>query len=168
MPKLLLAEGISGLIIDHITTNIDAALAVVDAARTDSAVGLEPPRTILNFPKAKLYETPAILVIVEDIVFQNDAGPNFVKSISRTIVSTVCEERKADLLNLKIWRYQSALFDLLAQRQLVDTVNNIKLFIVPKEINYSELYTKDDPESGEMTFRKEAIFELEVNHVENF
>lgn len=168
MPSPYLAESVSKLLTDYIEANIATALEAVSTARGDNNVGLEPPRTIVTFPMARLYECPAIMVIVEDIVFQNSDGPNFVKSKCRAVVSTVVEERSQDLLNFKLWRYQSALFDLLAQRQLETTDARVKIISVPVEMLYSDFFTNTDPSSGEQVFRRESTFELEVNHLENF
>lgn len=168
MPSPFLAEAVSDAITAHITDNIKAALEAVSTARGDDLVGLEEPRTIVTFPMAKLYETPAIIIITENLLFKNDAGPNFVKGKSRTIVSTVVEERSQELLNRKLWRYQAALFDLLAQTQLASSDQKVKLIIVPVEMVYSDFWTNTDPSNAEAVFRREATFELEVNHLENF
>ncbi len=165
-----LTEGTVTLILNHIKTNIASALAAVRTAAPDDSVTTEPPRTYFTYPKAKGYRSPAVFVIAEDFDFRAaEMGANFISGSLRINVSVLLEDRNRDLLTTRCWRYQSALYALLAQTQLTTSDNALKIISIVKRARYSPLYSSArNEEAPEAIFRKEVLLECDVDHYENF
>lgn len=167
MSAPLLAEGTVILIRDYIRSNIDTALATVSAARSDKAVGMDSFRSYFIYNSAKGYQVPACFVVCEDFDHQPSEGQNFIYAKARIIVSIVLEDQREEDLTLRVWRYQSALFDLLNLRDIVDGTSRLKLHVIIKRQLFSEMFLrKAEMDETDTVFRKEAIFELDVVHQE--
>lgn len=172
MPAPRLAEASVTLTRDYIRSNISAALSAVRSDRADSAVTTEAPTSASYFiyKKAKAYKAPAIFIICEDFDFKiTEHAANFIEAVAKVNVSVVVEDRNAELLTIKCWRYQSALHQLLAQQPLVSTDGKVKLTVIVKKEMFSELYsTLKNADSPEAAFRKEVLLECEIYHRENY
>jgi hypothetical protein len=160
------------LIRDHIKANISTALADIRVDRADAKVSTEPPQSQSYFfyPKAKGYKTPAIFIIGDAIDFNQETyQANFVRGAARFNVTALVEDRMAELVTIKAWRYQAALHAILDQANLVDANSKLKIFVRVSNVELSPLYSDTvDENSPKAVFRKEAVLALTVEHCENF
>lgn len=165
-----LTEGAVTLMLSYIQANIAGALQKVRDDRPDDLVTTEVPKTYFIYPKAKGFKTPAVFVIAEDFDFRaQEMGANFLSGSIRINVSVLLEDRNRDLLTKRCWRYQAALYNLLAQTQLTSSDNALKIVSIVKRARYSPLYsTARNEESTEAMFRKEVLLECDIDHYENF
>lgn len=165
-----LTEATVNLLVGHIKTNIAAALAGVRSEAPAPVVTTEAPKSYFIYPKAKGYRTPAVFVIADEFDFQvPERGANFISGSVHVNVSVLLEDRNSELLTIRCWRYQSALYNLLAQTQLTSSDNALKIVSIVRRARYSPLYSNSkDENSVEAVFRKEVLLELEVDHYENF
>lgn len=165
-----LLEGDVNLIIAEIKSKISSALADTRADRNDAAVSTESPSTqsYFTYARATGYKLPAVFVIGESMNFQQSAGPNFVKSIDHINVTVVIEDKWADKLVTKAFRYMAALHEILEQANLTTSDNKLKIVCKIVRAENSALYsTKQDEQSAENVFRKEVSLYLEVEHWES-
>jgi hypothetical protein len=160
------------LIRDKIKSDIVTALAEVRTDRDDKKVSTEPPLTQSYFfyPKARAYKTPAVFIIGDSIDFRQEAyQANFVRGAARFNVTIVVEDRMAELVTIKAWRYQAALHAILDQANLIDPDSKLKVFVRVSNVELSPLYSDTEDESSPRAlFRKEAVLALTVEHCENF
>lgn len=164
-----LLEGDVDLILTHIKTNIAAALADVRADRTDPIVTTEPPKSYFIYPMAVGYKTPAVFVIGDSMQFMQPNGPNFIKALSSINVTVLIEDRTAERLTIKAFRYMAALHEVLEQTNLQTADNKLKIVCKVTRAENSPLYsTKEDESAPDNVFRKEVSLFLEVDHWENF
>lgn len=166
-----LLEGDIDLITAHIKSGIAAALASIRADRADALVTTEPPPTgsYFNYPKAIGYRTPAVFVVGDSMAFQQESGPNFIKAISNVNVTVLIEDRTAERLVIKSYRYMCALHELLEQTTLVTADEKLKIVCKVTRAENSPLYSTSEDESAvENVFRKEVSLFLDVEHWENF
>lgn len=155
------------LILEYVQANLPAALAAVRAQRADKLVTTENPQSYFIYPKARGYKTPAVFVIGEAMDFNQEGfGSNFVPAVSTVNVSVLVEDRNADLLTRKVYRYLSALHEVLEQATLQSSDDEVKIFVRVSRSQISPLYSNSDKES-ETVFRKEAALYLTVEHREN-
>lgn len=164
-----LSEIAVDLIIAKIKADIPAALAAVRTARADAAVVTSPPRTYFTYPKAWGYNLPAIFVIVENIDFRLDRGPNHISALQKINVSLLVEDKDLENLTIKAYRYQAALQRVLQQARLTPTDNSVVYIVKVVRAEYSPIYTnaqKENDTGG--VFRKEVLLECEVEDYENF
>jgi len=151
-----------------IQRDIAAQLAIVSADRPDNRVSMEPPKDYFIFDNAIGYRCPAIFIIGDSVDLALDRGQNFISSKNTVYVSALIEDRNADLLTLKCWRYQDALFALLDQAHIDVVGANIKNVIKVIKIEYSNTFQAKAQKPGESDnpFRKEVMLTLEVEHFE--
>lgn len=165
-PKL--TEIAVGLINDYIQANIDTELAGVDLDRGDHLVNTDPPQSyfIYNFPQ--VFKAPAVIIYADDLDFKKrDRGQNHINAEHKIYISVIIEERTAEFLTVKAWRYQAALHHLLDQVPLVSADKKVKIVIVVAHAAYSPIYTSDQGKGVEsQVFRKEVSLELAVEHFE--
>jgi hypothetical protein len=163
-----LTERTRDLILTQIQNNIVAELATIRADRADSLTNITNPQSYFIFDGAHTYQCPAIFVVVDSgEVPDEKTGTNYVSAIIKLYVSAVVEGLDAEALTRKCERYQSALFKILHQTTIVDTTDNVKLYILCKRFRFSELYTKSRKADNMGDMRKEVAIELEVEHWEN-
>lgn len=165
---LRIMEGTVLPIRDFIKAGIAAQLAIVSADRPDAKVTLEAPKHYSIFDKIIAYQCPAIVVCGEDVDFANERGQNFIASKNTVYVSAIIEDRDAERLTLKCWRYQDALFALLDSAQIDVPGANIKNVITVTRAEYSNTFQAKAQNPGDSAnpFRKEVMLTLEVEHME--
>lgn len=162
------------LVTAHIKATIGAALVGVGALQIsetpNSAVSVEPPRDYYNYPKAIGYRTPAVFVIGDRIDFQKrEKGANHINANVRLNVTVLIEDKDADRITRKAYRYQAALHECLDQVSLTSSDDKVKIVIVVQNAAFSPLYSNtDDPTAPGSVFRKEVALELDCFHYENF
>lgn len=164
-----LLEGDVDLITSAIQAGITAALADTRADRNDPIVTTEDPRAYFNYPRAVGYRTPAVFVIGDSMQFMQPTGPNFIKAQSSVNVTVLVEDRLADRLTIKAFRYMSALQQILEQANLETSDGKLKIVCKVIRAENSPLYsTNEDESAADNVFRKEVSLFLEVDHWENF
>lgn len=164
-----LTEATVYLLLNHIKENIEGALADIRSDVNNPVVTTEAPKSYFIYAKAKGYKCPAVFVIADEFDFRAQAqGANFISGSLRVNVSVLVEDRNAELLTKRAWRYQSALHQLLAETQLTSSDNALKITSIVRRASFSPLYssTKDE-NSVDAVFRKEVLLECEVDHYEN-
>jgi hypothetical protein len=159
------------LIQKEIKNNIVTALGDVRAERSDFLVTTEPPPTqsYFYYEGAKGYRCPAIFTIIDSMDMMNsERAANYINAQARVIVSVVIEDRKQDLLNIKCWRYQSALHQILHLASLTSDDGRVRLECRVARVlfgrEFSDALNNDVPAG---VFRKEVALHLDVDHYEN-
>lgn len=165
---LFIMEGTVLPIRDFIKAGIVAQLAIVSASRPDARVTLEGPKDYFIFDKAIGYRCPAIFIMGDDIDFANERGQNYIASKNTVYISALIEDRNAELLTLKCWRYQDALFQLLDGAQIDVPGANIKNVVTVTRAEYSNTFQSKAQNPGDTSnpFRKEVMLTLDVEHFE--
>jgi hypothetical protein len=109
------------------------------------------------------YRTPACFVIADRIDFQKrEKGANHINANIRINVSVLIEDKDADRITRKAYRYQSALQSILDQVQLLSTDGALKIVTVVQNAAFSPLYSNtDDPTAPGSVYRKEVSLELD-------
>jgi hypothetical protein len=167
------ANNLSEIAVDLITAQIKAnipdALAEVRTSRDDAYVTTEPPLSYFDYPHAYAYRSPAIFVIVENIDFRLDRGPNCISAKLKVNVNVVVEDKDMSRLTAKAYRYQAALNRVLQQTRLTSSDNSVVYIVKVIRAEYSPIYTNAQA-AGDPTgvFRKEVLLECEVENYENF
>jgi len=152
----------------QIKSEIVAELARVRVDRNDPTVNLVPPREFFIFDGANTYQCPAIFLVVDSgEIPEETIGDNHVNAIMKLYCSAVVEATGEIALTILAERYQAALFRLLHQLTINDTIDNVKLYSRVVRFRFSDIYTKSRKAEGMANFRKEISFELEVKHFEN-
>lgn len=165
-----LTEWAVDLVTATVEANIAAALADVNATLPPDAPALsyEAPRDYFIYPRAMGYRTPACFVIADRIDFQKrEKGANHINANVRINLTVLIEDKDADKLTRKAYRYQSALHQLLDQVQLMSTDQAVKIVVVVQNAGFSALYsTTEDPNAPGAVYRKEVSLELDCYHFE--
>jgi hypothetical protein len=164
-----LTEWAVDLVTKQIQGNIQLALVDVNLVLTTDPVNpapvmsFEPPRDYYTYPKAMGYRTPACFVIADRIDFQKrEKGANHINANIRLNVSILVEDKDADRITRKAYRYQAALQEVLDQVQLVSTDGALKIVVVVQNAAFSPLYSNtDDPTAPGTVYRKEVSLELD-------
>lgn len=165
-----LTEWAVNLVTNQIKTNIQSALNDVNTVlNTDVLLMGEPvlsyeaPRDYYIYPRAMGYRTPACFVIADRIDFQKrEKGANHINANIRINVSVLIEDKDADRITRKAYRYQSALQSILDQVQLLSTDGALKIVTVVQNAAFSPLYSNtDDPTAPGSVYRKEVSLELD-------
>jgi hypothetical protein len=94
-----------------------------------------------------------------------ERGANFVSSVVSMDVFVVVEDKDMTNLTTKTERYQAALHESLNQVTLIDSDNQVKIFVIVTSAAFSEIYTPDRT-TPQGTFRKEVALNLEIEHYE--
>jgi len=153
---------------NFIKAGIDQALADVRTDRGDAEVSTESPKAYFIYENPIGYRVPAIFVLGDTFDFQLSRGQNFIEGKAIVYVSALVDDRNAELLTIKAWRYQDALHQLLDQAVLDDPVHNIKNVIKVVKAEFSNTFQMkaQNPGSEKNPFRKEVMLTLEVEHFE--
>lgn len=160
-----LAEFTVKAIIAKLKADLPAQLAEVRADRTVPSVTTEPPVDYFNYEKIIGYKTPAVVVVATDIDFRKPDGQNFIEALTTVLVSVVLEDRNAELLTTKAYRYSDAFHKVLDRAHLDDTTQNIRDILKVTRIDYSR--TMETASRVDSPFRKEVMLTLEVEHYES-
>lgn len=163
-----LTEKTRSLIEGLIKANIVAELADIRTDRNDPTVNVEPPIEYFIYNDAHTYQCPAIFIVVDSgVVPDETTQTNYTSAKMKIFVSAVVEGQDAKSLTIKAERYQAALFKILHQTLVTDTIDNVKIYLLCKRFQFSPLYTKSRKNDNMGDFRKEVAIELEVKHWEN-
>ena len=163
-----LIEETVNLIEAQIRANIATALASV---RSDvgNLVSTEVPQSYFQYPKAIGYQLPAIFIIGESFDFQkSERRQNFVDGIVKVNLSILIDDRDAQRLTIKAYRYMRAIYDVLDLQVLTSIDNRVKLVVKVIKAENSALYAATNESDPNNVFRKEVYFTLDVEHYENF
>lgn len=168
-----LAETTVNLIITQIQNNIASALAAVtaDSSPNKSTVQVttEPPRTYFIYENPQGYTTPAVIVVCDEFDFRPAAkGANHISAVARIGVACVLEDRDLQRLTVKAYRYLDAFHNVLAQTEIDDPTDGVKLIIIVKKAGFTPHYYPRAQSDPQGLFRKEVQLECEVEHYENF
>lgn len=160
-----LTEWVVDLLQSHVESNITTALAAVNSALPADAPALsyEAPRDYFTYPRAMGFRTPVCFVIADRIDFQKrEKGANYINANIRVNLTVLIEDKDADKITRKSYRYQSALHEVLDQIQLVSPDGALKFTVVVQNAAFSPLYsTTDDPNAPGAVYRKEVALELD-------
>jgi len=165
---LRVMEGTVLPIVAYIKQFIGAELLRVSQDRPDNRVSMEGPKEYHIFDKAIGYRCPAIIVLGDTVDFALDRGQNFIASKNTVYVSAVVEDRDAELLTLKCWRYQDALVAVLNNAHIDVPSANIRNVVKVIRAEYSNTFQNkaQNPGESDNPFRKEVMLTLEVEHFE--
>ena len=143
--------------------NIPAALTDIRINRADNFVTLEPPRDYYIYPRAMGYRTPAVFIIGDNINFQKkETGANYINANVRVNITVLVEDKDAERLMIKSYRYQAAVHQVLDQKQFLSADNQAKFTAVIQSATFSPLYSNvDDPKSPQAVFRREIALEVD-------
>jgi hypothetical protein len=158
------------LIKDFIKSGITAQLNMQNAlyASEKPNVTTEAPHDYFIYPKAQGYRTPAVFIVPERQDFKKqERGANHINAETRLNISVLIEDKDAERLYLKAYRYQAALMGLLDQASLTSSDGKVKLTVVVENAQFSPLYSlTKDPSAPNAVFRKEVWLECSVEHYE--
>lgn len=158
----------TNLIQDHIKATIATALADVRAARADAIVTTEPPREYFIYPTENVYQAPGIFTLFEKMSITNPLSDgNHINAKDYLTVACVIQDRLANLLTIKAWRYQAALMQCLHQVVLTNADSSVKLFLRVDECVFSDPVALIGKQGADQAFRKEVGLKLIVDHIEN-
>ncbi len=128
----------------------------------------EPPQEYFIYGEAHTYQCPAVFVVIDSGEFPDQSTQtNYVSAVFKVYVSVVVEGQQEKALTIKCERYQSALFKILHETVITDSVDNVKIYTRCKRFQFSDLYTHGRKKDNMGDFRKEVAIELEVKHWEN-
>lgn len=168
-PKL--AEGQVTQVISHIQANIGAALDSVAAGlgSTRPSVSLENIKSYFVFEKAQGYELPAIFVILPTLDFRiAENASNFINAVGRLAVVAWVEDQDEESVTYKAWRYQSALWSVLDQADIVSSDNKLKIKPVVSSAEFSNTQEYVSDQGAGQRFRKAVLLKCNVEHLENY
>ena len=155
----------------YIKANVAAQLALQNAlyAGNYPSTTTEAPLDYFIYPRAQGFRSPAIFVVPERQDFKKrERGANHINAQTRLNVSVLIEDKDAEKLYLKAYRYQAALVGLLDQAILTSTDSKVRLTVVVENAQFSPLYSlTKDPNAPIAVFRKEVWLECSVEHYES-
>jgi hypothetical protein len=100
---------------------------------------------------------------------QSSTGANHVNALSEVNVTALVEDKSAEKLVKKAYRYMAALHACLEQTQLVSADTGVKIVVRVDRVENSPLYSNTDKEDdSKAVFRKEIVLYCEVDHYENY
>jgi hypothetical protein len=162
-----LIETAVDLITGKLKTDLPTALQDIRVNRADNLVTMEPPRDYYIYPKSLGYRTPAVFVIGDRIDFlKNEKQANFIDATCRVNISVLVEDKDAERLMRKSYRYQAAIHQVLDQAVLLSADQQAKMTVVIMNASFSGLYStlkENDPQS---VFRQEIALECDVQNYE--
>ena len=158
-----LVESACDSIVTKLKADLPTALVNTRANRGDNLVTMEPPRDYFLYPKAQGYRAPVVFVIGDRIDFlKTQKGANHVNAAIRVNVTILVEDKDADRLVRKSYRYQAAMHQVLDQASLMTTDNQARLTVVVQNASFSGLYSSGQPGSPQTVFRQEIALECDV------
>lgn len=164
-----LVETDINLIIQQIKDNIASALIDVMIERDNNVVTYEPPNDYFIYPKAKGYRCPVVFVIADRTDFRKDqVKANYISAVNKIVLSVLVEDKDAERIYKKAYRYQAALHACVDQVVLTSADEAVKITIVVMGASFSPLMSNtQDPNDPATVFRKEVVLELDVHHYES-
>lgn len=158
-----LVETAVDLVKAKLQTELPAALNDIRINRADNLVTLEPPRDYYVYPKAMGYRTPAVFVIGDRIDFLKERrGANHINAAIRVNVTVLVEDKDAERITRKAYRYQAAIHQVLDQKRLFSADGDAALTVVIQSASYSPLYSNLAAGDPQAVFRQEIALELDV------
>lgn len=152
------------LVRNHLKANMPQALIDVRTDRIDAQVSTEAPKNYFIFTPAIAYQSPAMFVIAESCDFKLSRGQNHVNATVKVLCSVVVEDKDAEKLEFKLFRYHDAIHHLLDNAELDDSAHNVRCVVKVITSDFGQgLKTQS---STETIFRKEVMFTLDVEHYE--
>ncbi len=151
-------------VIAELKAKMPTALAAVRTDRNSATVTTEPPVDYFIYEKIIGYKSPAIVVVAGDVDFRLANGQNSISALITTYVSCIVEDRVADNLTVKTYRYSDAIYSVLNRAHLINTQNNSQSIIKITRMDFSK--TVDNKSKVETPFRKEVMLTLEIEHYE--
>jgi hypothetical protein len=149
-------------IIAKLKADLPAELATIRSARADNLVTMEAPRDYYVYPRAKGYRTPAVFVIGDRIDFQKDRkGANHVNAAVRINISFLVEDKDAERLVRKSYRYQAAVHKVLDQATLTSPEGSARMTLVIQNAAFSGLYSNLEPGDPQAVYRQEISLEVD-------
>lgn len=144
-------------------TDIPTALTDIRINRNDNFVTLEPPRDYFIYPKAMGYRTPCVFIIADNIDFQKrTSGANHINANCRVNITVMVEDKDAERLMIKSYRYQAALHQVLDQTQFLSADGKAKFTSVIQSATFSPLYSNaTNPNDAQAVFRREIGLEVD-------
>jgi len=162
-----LIETACDLIIAKLKAELPPVLVAIRANRADDLVTLEPPRDYYVFPKAKGYRTPAVFVIGDRIDFlKEQRGANHVNAALRVNISILVEDKDAERLIRKSYRYQAAAHQVLDQAVMMSGDAQARFTVVIQSASFSPLYSNLEAGDPQAVFRQEIALECDVYNFE--
>jgi len=150
--------------IDLLQAELPAVLASIHSDRDPPNVTLEPPRDYYTYPRAMGYRTPCVFVIADRVDFQKDLRKaNHVNARATINVTVLVEDKDADRITRKAYRYQAGLHQVLDQRTLTISAKNTMITTVVQNAAFSPLYSNtEDPTASNAVFRKEISLNIDA------
>lgn len=144
-------------------SDLPAALTDIRTNRNDNFVTMEPPRDYFVYPRAMGYRTPCVFIIGDRIDFQKALkGANHINASCRIMVTCLVEDKDAERIMIKSYRYQAAIHEVLDQIQFMSTDGQAKVTVIIQNATFSPLYsTATDPSDPQAVFRREIGLELD-------
>ncbi len=151
-------------IISRLQTELPAELAVIHGDRGAPIVTMEAPRDYFTYPRAMGYRTPVCFVIGDSIDFLKEIrGANHVNARITINVTVLVEDKDADKVTRKAYRYQAAMHQVLDQVSLTPAGKNTKITLVVQTAAFSPLYSNtDDATAPNAVFRKEISLGIDA------
>lgn len=156
------------LILNHIKTNIGAALAEVRTDEADALVATDIPVSYFFYNPIKAYRCPAIVVDVSSASTRLvEKGANHINAAMTVSVYCVLQDRTVEILTRRAWRYMRALSTILYGVTLNSADLKVKLVLKPERYTLGdEVTTSQDSSVPSGVFQKGCLIELEVEHYE--
>lgn len=144
-------------------TDMASALSDIRINRADNFVTLEAPRDYFIYPRAMGYRTPAVFIIGDSVNFQKrESGANHINANVRVNVTILVEDKDAERIMIKSYRYQAAAHQVLDQKQFLSGDNEAKMTCVIQSATFSPLYSNtEDSKAPGAVFRREIALELD-------
>ena len=162
-----LVELACDLIITKLKTELPTELNDIRSNRADNLVTMEAPRDYYIYPRAKGYRTPAVFVIGDRIDFMKaQRGANHVNANVRVNVTILVEDKDAERLMRKSYRYQSAMHQVLDQAIMMTADNQARYTVVVQNASFSGLYSNLEAGDPQAVFRQEIALECDVINFE--
>jgi len=150
-------------IVSKLKTDLPTALSGIRQNRGDNLVTMEPPRDYYIYPRAQGYRTPAVFVIGDRIDFlKAQRQANFISASCRVNISVLVEDKDAERLMRKSYRYQSAVHQVLDQQPLISADNQARMTVVIQNASFSAIYSNVEPSNPQAVFRQEISLECDV------
>jgi hypothetical protein len=155
----------------------DISTALLDTETLHSAgltatqpinLSCEPPRSYFIYETPLTFRAPAVFLIADSIDFRKERGANFIDAALKLYCSVVIEDKDADRLTRKAWRYQAALNQVLDQSILTIPGYQFKMVVKVTDAAFSPIASlPTDPNDRSAVFRKEVSLTLTVENYES-
>lgn len=169
-----LAEIAVDVIIKKIQDEISVALleteqlhSAILSATPPINLSCEPPRSYFIYETPLTFRAPAVFLIADSIDFRKERNANFTDAAFKLYCSVVIEDKDAERLTRKAWRYQAALTQVLDQAILTNPSYTFKMVVKVTDAAFSPIASlPTDPNDRSAVFRKEVSLTLTVENYE--